>query len=202
MRKDIVALVTIALAVGLAFPTSAQMMGPRGGGMMHGSPGGMIEGGMGPAMPAGPPDHRPHEGPLITIMLQHSQDLGLSTDQQKKLRDLRTAFAKESARKGAEIRVAEIELDALLEQDRWDLAKIEVQVKQIAALQGELRLSRIKTVESGRALLTPEQLEKLKQVGHRMAPIGGGGPMPHGMGMPGPGMHGPGGPPASPHQHQ
>jgi Spy/CpxP family protein refolding chaperone len=135
------------------------------------------------------------------MMLERSQDLGLSADQQKKLRDLRTAFAKESTRKGAEIRVAEIDLDALLEQDRWDLAKIEAQVKQIAALQGDLRLARIKTIESGRALLTPEQLEKLKQVGHRMGPMGGPGPMRHDMGPAGPGMRGPGGPPASPHQH-
>jgi len=175
------------------------MMGPMGGGMMQGSPGGMMEGGMGLAMSPGQGRHRPHEGPLITMILEHSQELGLSADQQKKLRDLRTAFAKESTRKGAEIRVAEIDLDALLEQDRWDMSKIEAQVKQIATLQGELRLARIKTIESGRGLLTPEQLEKLKQVGHRMRPTGSASPMPHGMGAPGPGMRGPGGPPTAPH---
>ena len=199
MRKCVVALATMVLGVGLLLPASAQMMGPMGGGMMQGSPGGMMEGGMGPAMSPGQGRHRPHEGPLITMMLEHIQELDLSVDQQKKLRDLRTAFAKESTRKGAEIRVAEIDLDALLEQDRWDLSKIEAQVKQIATLQGELRLARIKTIESGRGLLTPEQLEKLKQVGHRMRPTGSAGPMPHGMGAPGPGMRGPGGPPASPH---
>jgi Spy/CpxP family protein refolding chaperone len=79
------------------------------------------------------------------------------------------------------------------------MSKIEAQVKQIATLQGELRLARIKTIESGRGLLTPEQLEKLKQVGHRMRPTGSAGPMPHGMGAPGPGMRGPGGPSTSPH---
>jgi len=53
-----------------------------------------------------------------------------------------------------------------------------------------------------RGLLTPEQLEKTKQMGHQMKPAGSAGPMPHGMGTPGPGMRGPGGPPSSPHQHQ
>jgi Spy/CpxP family protein refolding chaperone len=202
MRKGIAALATMVLAVGLTLPASAQMMGPMGGGMMEGSPGGMMEGGMGPGMSPGQMRHRPHEGPLVTMMLEQSQELGLTADQQKKLRDLRTAFAKESTRKGAEIQVAEIELDSLLEQDRWDLPKVEAQVKQIATLQGDLRLARIKTIESGRALLTPEQLEKFKQMGHQMRPAASAGPMPHGKGAPGPGMRGPDGPPASPHQHQ
>jgi len=204
MRKEklIVALAAMVLVAGLAVPAWAQMTGSTSGGMMHGSSGGMMEERRGPMMPGGPRGYRPHEGPLISMMLRHSQELGLSADQEKKLRDLRTAFAKEAVRKGADIRVAEIELNALLEQDRWDMAKIEAQVKQIATLQGELRLARIKTLESGRALLTPEQMEKLKQAGHRMGPGGGAGPMPHGMGTPGPGMRGPGGPPAPPRQLQ
>jgi Spy/CpxP family protein refolding chaperone len=129
-----------------------------------------------------------HEGPLISIMLDHKQEIGLSLEQEKTLRDLRTEFSKESARRTADIRVAEIELDALLEQERWDLSRIEPKVKQIAALQGDLRLARIKTLEAGRAVLTPAQLEKLKQVGHWMRGLGG-------PGMPGPGGGmGPGGP--------
>jgi Spy/CpxP family protein refolding chaperone len=118
-------------------------------------------------------------------MLEHKQDLGLTLDQERKLRDLRTEFAKESERRTAEIRVAEIELDALLEQDKWDLAKIEPKVKQIATLQADLRLARIKTLEAGRAVLTPQQLEKLKQIGHRMRP--GWGPGWFEPGTPGPG---------------
>jgi len=198
MRTGSWMLVTIAMAVVLALPASAQMMGPMGqggpmgpqGGGHMGSPGGgmgghgMREGRGGRALS--------HEGPLISIMLEHKQDLGLNAEQERKLRDLRTEFAKESVRRGAEIRVAEIELDSLLEQDQWDLAKIEPKVKQIATLQGDLRLARIKTLEAGRAVLTAEQLEKLKQVGHRMRAMGGPGTMGPGMGMMGPGMMGPG----------
>ena len=193
-------LVTVALAVALALPASAQMMGPMGqggamgpmgGGHMGSQGGGMMGGGMGGhGMREGRGGRAlSHEGPLISIMLEHKQDLGLNAEQERKLRDLRTEFAKESVRRGAEIRVAEIELDSLLEQDQWDLAKIEPKVKQIATLQGDLRLARIKTLEAGRAVLTAEQLEKLKQVGHRMRAMGGPG-----MGMMGPGMIGPGQP--------
>jgi len=197
MRTGSWMLVTVALAVAVALPASAQMMGPMGGGHMGSQGGGMGGHGMregrgGRALS--------HEGPLISIMLEHKQDLGLNAEQERKLRDLRTEFAKESVRRGAEIRVAEIELDSLLEQDQWDLAKIEPKVKQIATLQGDLRLARIKMPEAGRAVLTAEQLEKLKQVGHRMRAMGGPGMMASGMmgpGMMGPGMMpGPGGPSA------
>ena len=218
MRTGSWMLVTVALAVAVALPASAQMMGPMGqggamgpmgGGHMGSQGGGMMGGMMGGGMGGhGMREGRggralSHEGPLISIMLEHKQDLGLNAEQERKLRDLRTEFAKESVRRGAEIRVAEIELDSLLEQDKWDLAKIEPKVKQIATLLGDLRLARIKTLEAGRAVLTAEQLEKLKQVGHRMRAMGGpgqpmgpGGPMGPGMmmapGMMGPGMMGPG----------
>ena len=176
-------------------PASAQMMGGSGGNMQGGQGGmgmGMMERPLGPMM-AGPGAQRmgmhPHEAPLISLALAHSQELGLSPDQQQKLRDLQTGFAKEAVRKQADIRIAEIDLNAQLEQERWDLAKIEPLVKQIAALKGDLRLARIRTLAAGRALLTPDQLAKLKQVGHRMGPQPGMGPggMPHEMG-PGHGM--------------
>jgi Spy/CpxP family protein refolding chaperone len=128
-------------------------------------------------------------------MLDHAQELGLTPDQERKLRDLRTEFAKASVRRIADIRVAEIELNSLLEQDRWDLTKIEPTVKQVATLQGDLRLARIKTLAAGREVLTPEQIEKLKRIGHSMRPgaaPGGSQPGRMGPGMMGPGLSGPG----------
>jgi Spy/CpxP family protein refolding chaperone len=120
-------------------------------------------------------------------MLDHARDLGLTPDQDRKLGDLRTEFAKESERRTTDIRIAEIELKSPLEQVTWALTKIEPKVKQIAALRGDLRLARIKTLAAGREVLTPEQVEKLKQIGHRTRPG-----YPYGPGMPGPG--GPGAP--------
>jgi len=200
MRAGVCVLIASIVVIGLAVPAMAQMMGPSGQGGPMGMQGpGMMGGGMGGhGMREGRGGRAlSHEGPLISITLEHKQDLGLNAEQERKLRDLRTEFAKESVRRGAEIRVAEIELDSLLEQDQWDLAKIEPKVKQIASLQGDLRLARIKTLEAGRAVLTAEQLEKLKQVGHRMRAMGGPGqPMRPGGPM-GPGMTpGPGGPSA------
>ncbi|MFI5340299.1 MAG: Spy/CpxP family protein refolding chaperone [Candidatus Methylomirabilales bacterium] len=194
MRAGVLKVWLAVLGIALALPAMAQTMGlpVQGGPMGSQGPGMMGQG----AMP-GPRAGRggawsSHEGPLITIMLEQKQELGLTLDQERKLRDLRTEFAKESERRSADIRVAEIELDSLLEQDRWDLAKIEPKVKQIATLQGDLRLARIKTLGAGLEVLTPEQLEKLKQIGHRMRP--GSGPGGYGPGMMGPGPGGPRGP--------
>ena len=198
MRASWLMVLAVALVMVLAAPAAAQMMGQmqqggQAGGMMGGGmTGGMMGGGMmGPGMHEGRGNRMmSHEGPLLTMMLEHSQDLGLNPEQEKKLRDLRTEFAKDSIRRTAEIRVAQIELDSLLEQDQWDLAKIEPKVKQIATLRGDLRFARVKTLAAGRAVLTAQQLEKFKQAGHRMREMGGPGSM--GRGMMGPGMMGPG----------
>ena len=210
MRAHWIVVLATALVVALGAPAVAGMMGqmPPGGqagGIGAGPMGGMMGGMMGGGR-VGPGDHpTAHEGPLLRMMLHHSQELGLSPEQEKKLRDLRTEFSKEAVRRTADIRLAQIELESLLEQEQWDLAKIEPQVKQIAALQGELRVARIKTLAAGRALLTPQQLERLKQVGHHMRSMGGPGGMGHGMMGPGspaaPGTQAPGGPPARPHSH-
>jgi len=191
MRKGVWMLLGVTLVIGLGFPASAQMMGPMG----QPEGGGMMGPGMGPGMGGGPGGREmSHEGPLISIILDQKQEIGLSPEQEKKLRDMRTEFSKETVRRTSEIRVAEIELESLLEQDKWDLSKIEPKVKQVTGLQGDLRLARIKTLEAGRAVLTPAQLEKLKQVGHRMRGPGGPGMMGPGGGM-GPGQPmGPGGP--------
>jgi len=214
MRSRVWLLMAAVLTLALGLPASGQMMGQTGqggatgqmpggmmgGGMMGGMMHGMMGQGMGPGMREGR-GGRPmsHEGPLLSMMLEHKQELGLSADQERKLRDIRTEFTKDSIRRTADIRVAEVELDSLLEQDKWDVAKIEPKVKQIAGLKGELRLARIKTLAAGRAVLTAEQREKFKQVGHRMRSPGGPGGMGPGMPAPGhqmgPGMPGPGGPP-------
>jgi Spy/CpxP family protein refolding chaperone len=133
-------------------------------------------------------------------MLDMKDQLGLSLQQVKTLRDLRTAFEKEAIQRGAEIRLAEVELRETLEQDQVDLARAEALVRKVAGLRADMRLSRLRTVEKGKALLTPEQLAKFREAGHQMARSGMrgqgmmGGPGGPGGGQMGPGMMPPGGP--------
>ena len=122
-----------------------------------------------------------HEGPLISMMLHWKDQLALTGDQERSLRELRAKFEKEAITRTSEIDVAELELKELLEQEKVDLIKVEAWTKKVALLRADLRLARIKTIEAGKALLTPEQQRKLERLGHDAK-----------MGEPGKGMMGPG----------
>jgi len=117
----------------------------------------------------------PVDRPLITIMLHHRTELGLSADQVSRLETLRGDFAREAIRRGADIRIAELDLATLLEQDPVDLAKVEAKVREVAQLRADLRIARLRTVEQGKAVLTPEQRTRLQA-------MMSGGMMQHGSG--------------------
>jgi Spy/CpxP family protein refolding chaperone len=118
----------------------------------------------------------PAERPLITIMLHHRAELGLSADQVSRLETLRGEFAREAIRRGADIRIAELDLATLLEQDPVDLTKVEAKVREVAQLRADLRIARLRAVEQGKAVLTPEQRTRLQ------AMLSGGMMMPQGSG--------------------
>lgn len=144
------------------------MMGPGmgpGTGMMRGMLGG-------PANPL--------ERPIISEILAAKDRLGLTPEQEQKLRRLRTDFEKESIRRGAEIQAAEVDLRELLAAEPPDLAKIETQVKNMAALQADLRFARIKTLMEGRGVPSKEQWQKFAALAPRPVPMGPG----RGRGMP------------------
>jgi len=121
-------------------------------------------GGMGPGGPAPSPAERP----LITIMLHHRNDLGLTGEQVGRLEALRNDFAREVIRREAEIRIAELDLAALLEQEPLDMTKVEAKIRDVAQLRADLRVARLRTIEQGKAVLTAEQKVRLQGV------LGGG----------------------------
>jgi Spy/CpxP family protein refolding chaperone len=103
----------------------------------------------------------PAERPLISIMLSHRQELGLSASQIQELERLRTAFQREAIKRDADQRVAEMDLTSLLHAEPVDMAKVEATVREIERARAELRLGRIRAIEQARAQLTPEQRAKL-----------------------------------------
>ncbi len=125
-----------------------------------------------------------HKGPLISLMLMWKDQLGLSVDQERSLRELREGFEKETIKRTADIDIAELELKGLFEVDKLDMAKVETLAKRIAMLRADLRIARIKTIEAGKAVLTPEQREQFKRLARESM-----------MGTMGMGTMGPGAPP-------
>jgi Spy/CpxP family protein refolding chaperone len=104
----------------------------------------------------------PRERPLVTIILSHRQELGLSSAQVQGLERIRDDFQREAIKLDADQRVAQMDLAALLRADPVDLAKVEAKVREIERLRSDLRIGRIRAVERGKAILTPEQRTKLQ----------------------------------------
>jgi Spy/CpxP family protein refolding chaperone len=106
----------------------------------------------------------PTERPLITMMLHHRAELGLTPEQVTRLETIRGEFTREAIRRDADIRIAELDLGTLLEQDPLDLAKAEAKTREVAQLRAELRIARLRAVEQGKAVLTAEQRTRLQSM--------------------------------------
>jgi Heavy-metal resistance len=104
------------------------------------------------------------ERPLIAFMLRNREKLDLSAAQVKNLEQLRNDFQKESIRKDADLRVAEMDLGNLLNGEKADMAKVEAKVREIERMRGDLRIARIRIIEKGREQLTADQRKKLQEL--------------------------------------
>ncbi len=125
----------------------------------------------------------PGERPVITVMLAHKEDLGLSAAQVQSLERLRSEFQREAIKRDADLRVAEMDLAALLKADPVDMAKVEAKVREFEKARGDLRLARIRVIEQARALLSQDQRAKLAALLAEAAPR----PAPSGRSAPSPG---------------
>jgi hypothetical protein len=104
------------------------------------------------------------ERPLISMILSNREKLGLSADQVRQLERLRSDYEKESIRKDADLRIADMDLEALLESPTVDMSKVEAKVREIEKLRADLRLARIRAVEKGKEQLSAEQRQKLQEL--------------------------------------
>jgi len=104
------------------------------------------------------------ERPLIAFMLRNREKLDLSAAQVKNLEQLRSDFQKESIRKDADLRVAEMDLNGLLVAEKVDMAKVEAKVREIERLRSDLRIARIRTIQKGKEQLTADQRKKLQEL--------------------------------------
>lgn len=108
------------------------------------------------------PGARWPERPLVSFMLEHRRELDLSPAQVEALEGLRSEFQREAIRRDADLRIAEMDLAALLQADVVDIGRAEAKVREIERARADLRFARIRTIEQGRARLTPEQRERLR----------------------------------------
>ena len=93
-------------------------------------------------------------------LLRHAKDLGLSEQQVTKLKSLMTDYKKARIRDKAEVKLAEVDAQRLVHDQKADMAAIEDAVRKSEAARTKLRLDGIRTLREASATLTPEQREK------------------------------------------
>ncbi len=106
--------------------------------------------------------HRTHPANHLRHLLQHHKEIGLTEEQVKKLKAIELDFDRARIKSEAEIHVAELELLALVEDEKTNLSAIEAKVKQSEMLEVGLRMSAFKARHDALGVLTPEQREKGK----------------------------------------
>lgn len=90
--------------------------------------------------------------------------LDLTDDQLSRIKAIRTDQEKSAIRTRADLELAELDLRQLMDQDPLNLSKVEGVMKRLEGLRTKLHLSAIKSHESMKTVLTPEQREKAKQM--------------------------------------
>ncbi len=96
------------------------------------------------------------------FVLKFSGQLSLSSDQIKKLQVLKMEFKKLAIQNQANLQVATIDLKEILNAKNPNFKKAQAKLNQITLLQGKLRTAFLNTIQSGRQVLTPDQLQKFK----------------------------------------
>lgn len=167
--------------VGLVATTVLPGLADEGhGGMKHSqAPGGHEQG-----------EQDEHGGHYLKHLLKHAKEIGLTSEQVNKLKQMQLDCKRRHIKLDADIKIAKLELHALLEDEQVELSTIHAKVDQLKNVEGELLMEAVKTKREARALLTPEQKEKDRAHHEQMK---GAGEEQHGGGMGGMGRGGMGG---------
>lgn len=127
----------------------------------------------GPARAQGPaegPDPGPNAGPRMErraeMRRRHDdmlRDLDLSKEQRAKIADLREKQERDAIRMRADLQTARLDLRRMMRADKADRAAINRQIDQLAELRAQMEKARASTLLDIRSVLTPEQLERVRQ---------------------------------------
>jgi Spy/CpxP family protein refolding chaperone len=163
MRKSLISIIGGFIFVAVAaVHADAQMCGcmEKSGGGMHG---GMMMQGMGhPGMMhgMGGDDMMGDSHP----MWKRVMELNLDDKQKDALKALHTKTVKDVVKKRADKIIAHVELQDLLEKEPVDMKAVEASAKKNEALETEMFLAHVRAHEEVKALLTPEQKKKFKEI--------------------------------------
>lgn len=102
-------------------------------------------------------DHSAH---YLKHLLKHVKEIGLTPEQIGKLKAMQLDFKRTEARLEADVKIAKLDLQALLEDEKADLGAIQAKVGQLKNSEGACLFAAIKIKHNAMALLTPDQRDK------------------------------------------
>jgi len=97
-------------------------------------------------------------------MWQALKQLDLTDAQQAAIHDIGLALKKDEIKKGADLRIASVELRDFLSKDSVDMSTVEAQIKKIEGFKTAMMLKAIKSREEIKSKLTPEQMKKFNEL--------------------------------------
>src|SRR4030042_2142246 len=100
----------------------------------------------------------------VTLMLQNADKLGLSDEQIKKLYEIKRKYSKDIIKQDAEMKIAEIDLGALLKESEINLSEVKEALKKVENFKTQIRYLRIMAFVEARKILTDEQKKSLKKL--------------------------------------
>ncbi|MCA9457248.1 MAG: periplasmic heavy metal sensor, partial [Nitrospira sp.] len=93
-------------------------------------------------------------------LLKHAKEIGLTPEQIGRLKAMQLDFSRTQSRMEADIKIATLELDALLEEEQTELSTIQAKINELKQAEGALLLAAITSKREATAMLTPDQREK------------------------------------------
>lgn len=102
--------------------------------------------------------------PDAQALLAVSDELKLADNQIQSLKDIALRTQKESIKKQAELEVARLELNALLDREQIDTEQVRQKLNQAATLETDLKMAQIQNSVAAKAVLTAEQRALFKDV--------------------------------------
>ena len=111
---------------------------------------------------------RPYSArPLVSIALRNHEELKLTDDQVKRLKDIRDAFSKKAVKERAEIKTRGIDLKRALDAEKLDLADAEKKIRDISKMRVDLRIARLKAIQDGKSVLNDDQQKQLSKIARK-----------------------------------
>ncbi len=107
-------------------------------------------------------------GHLIRGLLGGAEEMGLTDEQVAQLKNIKLDLDRTRIQAEADIKIAEREARALIDEDGSSMSAIESKLKESAMKQVSLRVASVKARRDAMNVLTPEQSKRVKMFHERM----------------------------------